>query len=88
MTARLAAAQDALVACHTPVDCARARDAYRQASDDEMAAINAQLKADDAELAVHLAQIRQLTAALEATAACRRARRWWQLWKRCPLDIH
>lgn len=64
--------------------CDSARAAYVSASDEVQIAINRELEANNAQIASAIVDLDRITEHIRAYAACRRARRWWQVWKgRC-----
>ena len=57
--------------------------AYDEAESAELGMISADLKANDPAIEKATAELRQITARINAYVACRRAKRWWQIRKRC-----
>ena len=63
--------------------CAAEKAAYWEASDEVQAAIDAALAVDLDRVTAAAADLNAVTDHINAYVSCRRARRWWQFWKRC-----
>jgi hypothetical protein len=63
--------------------CATEYAAYREAEDAELGMINADLKANEPALLKAAAELNAVADRINAYVSCRRAKHWWQFWKRC-----
>ena len=79
-------AGDALQSClDTGAKCEVERLAYRLSSDEANRVINQAIRTDLRPLHSAIADLSSIVTALERQAACKQSRRWWQLWKHCPI---
>lgn len=83
------AAQGALMACISVAgaDCDRERGAYWTASDALGREIADEMRGNNAAVEGATAELGQMVDRMRSYAACRRARRWWQVWKHCRWEI-
>jgi hypothetical protein len=81
-----AAAEQALLACLRTTDaCDTERQAYWLASDEVETAISNELRANATTVEQATRGLRDLIDRINQCVACRRAKHWWQIWKRCGL---
>ncbi|MGD0012830.1 MAG: hypothetical protein ABSD56_00165 [Bryobacteraceae bacterium] len=77
-------ALQALWSCReTGSACDAERAEYWKASDQVQSAINLELRAINAIIESAAADLQRITERINRYVACRRAKHWWQFWRRC-----